>query len=336
MHNHKDPILAELSKAYLQISELYHGNVSDCMKQCKEVHPHLSEDDCKEQYCKDSMTTQGNVQEGHTHEELVKLSIEELKELENEYATKAKEAKGEEKEHHEKELADIRSILDSRKTESKEEVSEAFGKLKKKVGRAIETIQGLVGLKVNPDTYRTPSGKKLDSLYYKRDLQKDGSNVTQLITPAEKKKRMDWYHSGRQAGWSKSKKEEGTQMEAKEILKAMKKISEKVAYKKRLAEESNEDHIAHHLSNAQNHWDHMEKGYTSDAVPHMKKAKALLGKASPEEQKRYNFIKDRLDKPHRESLDEDIGQAALANKIVTNGKKIKQATHGGKPNKNVK
>lgn len=324
MHNDKDSVLEDLTKTYLQISELYHGNVSDCMKQCKEVHPHLSQDECKEQYCKESMTTQGNVQESHKHEELVKLSIEELKELENEYARKAKEAKGEEKEHHEKELADIRSILDSRKTESKEEVSEAFDKLKKKVGRAIETMQGLVGLKVNKDTYRTPSGKKLDPLYYKRDLQKDGPNVTRLITPAEKKKRMDWYHSGRQAGWSKSKKEEGTQMEAKEVLKAMKEISERVSYKKRLAEESNEDHIAHHLSNAQNHWNHMEKGYDSDAVPHMKKAKALLHKATPEEQKRYKFIMDRLDKPHREAIGEEYGQEKLADKVVTNAEEIKR------------
>lgn len=321
MYNEKDSVLEELTKTYLQISELFHGNVSDCMKQCKEVHPHLSEEQCKEQYCKESMTTQGNVQESHTHEELIKLSTEELKELENEYATKSKEAKGEEKEHHEKELADIRNILDSRKTESKKEVSEAFDKLKKKVGRAIETIQGLVGLKVNKDTYRTPSGKKLDPLYYKRDLQKDGSNVTRLITPAEKKKRMDWYHSGRQAGWPKK---EGTQMEAKEVLKAMKEISERVSYKKRLAEESNEDHIAHHLSNAQNHWNHMEKGYDSDAVPHMKKAKALLHTATPEEQARYKFIMDRLDKPHRETIGEDIGQGKLADKVVEKAEEIKR------------
>ena len=333
MNDLNDPIFRQLAETYRQMNELYHGNVSDCMKQCKEVHPHLSTEECKKQYCEESMTTRGGIHESHTHEELMKLSDEKLAELKDEYTKKAADSEGEEKEKHEKELENIRSILDSRKTESKEEVSEAFGKLKKKVGRAIETIQGLVGLKVNPDTYRTPSGKKLDPLYYKRDLQKDGSNITKLITPAEKKKRAGWYHSGRQAGWPK---EEGTQMEAKEILKAMKQISEKVAHKKRLAEESNEDHIAHHLSNAQNHWDHIEKGYTSDAVPHMKKAKALLGKATPEEQKRYNFIKDRLDRPHRESLDEDIGQAALADKVVSNAEKIKKLQKQAAPTHNVK
>ena len=175
MHNHKDPILAELSKAYLQISELYHGNVSDCMKQCKEVHPHLSEDDCKEQYCKDSMTTQGNVQEGHTHEELVKLSTEELKELENEYSTKAKEAKGEEKDHHEKELADIRDILDSRKTESKKEVNES-------------EVKQVTNLRDELQKQNKPA---------KKPAAKEVSNLAQ--------------------------------MEAKDVLKAMKEISEKVA-----------------------------------------------------------------------------------------------------------
>lgn len=246
MIDFNDPIFKDLSETYRQIQEMYHGTVSDCMKQCKEVHPHLSPEECKKQYCEESMTTGGNIKESHTHEELMKLSDEKLKDLVAEYTKKAAESKGEEKEHHEKELADIKDIMASRKDDKKEKVEE--GKIqmtKKKLGES-----------------------------------------------------------------------------AKDIIQSVKALAEKIAYKKRLAEESNEDHIAHHLSNAQNHWDHMEKGYTSDAVPHMKKAKALLGKATPEEQKRYNFIKDRLDRPHRESLDEDIGQAALADKVVSNAAKI--------------
>ena len=123
MDNFNDPIIQELAKAYVQLSELYHGNVSDCMNQCKEVHPHLSTEQCKEQYCQDSMTTQGDVNESHTHEELVKLSDSELKELMDEYTKKIADTEGEEKEHHEKELADIKSIMASRK-DDKEEVKE--------------------------------------------------------------------------------------------------------------------------------------------------------------------------------------------------------------------
>lgn len=163
------------------------------MKQCKEVHPHLSEDDCKEQYCKDSMTTQGNVQEGHTHEELVKLSTEELKELENEYSTKAKEAKGEEKDHHEKELADIRDILDSRKTESKKEVNES-------------EVKQVTNLRDELQKQNKPA---------KKPAAKEVSNLAQ--------------------------------MEAKDVLKAMKEISEKVAYRKRLGEEYSQEKLANNV-----------------------------------------------------------------------------------------
>lgn len=63
--------------------------------------------------------------ESHTHEELKKLSVEKLKELKAEYTKKASETEGEEKEKHEKELADIESILASRGDE-KEEVEEAY------------------------------------------------------------------------------------------------------------------------------------------------------------------------------------------------------------------
>jgi hypothetical protein len=123
MDNFNDPIIQQVAKAYIQLSELYHGNVSDCMNQCKEVHPHLSTEQCKEQYCQDSMTTQGNVNESHKHEELIKLSNEELNDLVDEYTKKVAETEGEEKEHHEKELADIKDILASRK-DDKEEVKE--------------------------------------------------------------------------------------------------------------------------------------------------------------------------------------------------------------------
>jgi hypothetical protein len=125
MDNFNDPIIQQLAKAYIQLSELYHGNVSDCMNQCKEVHPHLSTEQCKEQYCQDSMTTHGNVNESHKHEELVKLSNEELNDLVDEYTKKVAKTEGEEKEHHEKELADIKDILTSRK-DDKEEVKEVY------------------------------------------------------------------------------------------------------------------------------------------------------------------------------------------------------------------
>jgi hypothetical protein len=62
--------------------------------------------------------------ESHKHEELVKLSVEELNDLVDEYTKKAAESEGEEKEHHEKELADIKSILASRK-DDKEEMKES-------------------------------------------------------------------------------------------------------------------------------------------------------------------------------------------------------------------
>jgi len=64
------------------------------------------------------------LKESHKHEELIKLSNEELNDLVDEYTKKAAESEGEEKEHHEKELADIKSILASRK-DDKEEVKEA-------------------------------------------------------------------------------------------------------------------------------------------------------------------------------------------------------------------
>jgi len=63
------------------------------------------------------------LKESHKHEELIKLSNEELNDLVDEYTKKAAESEGEEKEHHEKELADIKSILASRK-DDKEEVKE--------------------------------------------------------------------------------------------------------------------------------------------------------------------------------------------------------------------
>lgn len=65
------------------------------------------------------------IRESHTHEELIKLSDEELNGLVDEYTKKAAESEGEEKEHHEKELADINSIITSRKGGDKEEVMES-------------------------------------------------------------------------------------------------------------------------------------------------------------------------------------------------------------------
>ena len=73
-------------------------------------------------------TYKNMVAESHTHEELKKLSVEKLKELKAEYTKKASETEGEEKEKHEKELADIESILASREEdrgEDKEEVKES-------------------------------------------------------------------------------------------------------------------------------------------------------------------------------------------------------------------
>jgi len=66
--------------------------------------------------------------ESHTHEQLMKLSVEKLKELKAEYTKKAGETEGEEKEKHEKELANIEDILASRKDDKddKEEVEEAY------------------------------------------------------------------------------------------------------------------------------------------------------------------------------------------------------------------
>jgi len=119
-----NPILRQLAETYRQMTELYHGTVSDCMKQCKEVHPHLSPEECKKQYCEEGMTTQGGIHESHTHEELMKLSDEKLAELKNEYTKKAADSEGEEKEKHEKELADIEKIMDSRKDNKKEKDEE--------------------------------------------------------------------------------------------------------------------------------------------------------------------------------------------------------------------
>ena len=65
------------------------------------------------------------IRESHTHEELIKLSDEELNGLVDEYTKKIGETEGEEKEHHEKELADINSIMASRKGGDKEEVMES-------------------------------------------------------------------------------------------------------------------------------------------------------------------------------------------------------------------
>jgi DNA-binding transcriptional ArsR family regulator len=66
--------------------------------------------------------------ESHTHEQLMKLSVEKLKELKAEYVKKIGEAEGEEKEKHQKELANIEDILASRKDDKddKEEVEEAY------------------------------------------------------------------------------------------------------------------------------------------------------------------------------------------------------------------
>jgi hypothetical protein len=276
MNDLNDSIFKQLAETYRQINELYHGNVSDCMKQCKEVHPHLSNEECKKQYCEESMTTQGRIHESHTHEELMKLSDEKLAELKDEYTKKIADSKGEEKEKHEKELANIEKIMASRKDDKKEEKKE-----------------------------------KIEEL-----------NTEDMKSYLEKSK------------MSSVKKKPGES--GKEIIENMRALTKKVAHKKRLAEESNEDHIAHHLSNAQTHWNHMEKGYDSDAVPHMKKAKALLQKATPEEQKRYKFIMDRLDKPHREAIEEDISQAKLADKVVTNAEKIKKLQKQAAPAHNVK
>jgi hypothetical protein len=73
-------------------------------------------------------TYKNMVAESHTHEELKKLSVEKLKELKAEYTKKAGSAEGEEKEKHEKELANIESILASREEdrgEDKEEMKES-------------------------------------------------------------------------------------------------------------------------------------------------------------------------------------------------------------------
>lgn len=59
--------------------------------------------------------------ESHTHEELMKLSDEKLAELKDEYTKKAADSEGEEKEKHEKELADIEKIMNSRKSDKKED-----------------------------------------------------------------------------------------------------------------------------------------------------------------------------------------------------------------------
>jgi hypothetical protein len=129
MNDLNDPIFKQLAETYRQMNELYHGNVSDCMKQCKEVHPHLSTEECKKQYCEESMTTQGGIHESHTHEELMKLSDEKLAELKDEYAKKAADSEGEEKEKHEKELANIEKIMVSRKDDKKEEKKEKIEEL---------------------------------------------------------------------------------------------------------------------------------------------------------------------------------------------------------------
>jgi len=65
------------------------------------------------------------IQESHPHEELIKLSDEELTGLVDEYTKKIAETEGEEKARHEKELADINSIMASRKGGDKEEVMES-------------------------------------------------------------------------------------------------------------------------------------------------------------------------------------------------------------------
>jgi hypothetical protein len=62
--------------------------------------------------------------EHHTHEKLMSLSVEELEKLVDEYTKKVAETQDEEKEHHAAELADIKSILATRKGD-KEEVKEA-------------------------------------------------------------------------------------------------------------------------------------------------------------------------------------------------------------------
>ena len=60
------------------------------------------------------------VREHHTHEDLMKLPIKELEGLVDEYTKKVAETKDEEKEHHAAELADIKSILATRKKDMNE------------------------------------------------------------------------------------------------------------------------------------------------------------------------------------------------------------------------
>jgi len=95
------------------------------------------------------------LKESHKHEELIKLSNEELNDLVDEYTKKAAESEGEEKEHHEKELADIKSILASRK-DDKEEVKEAKNTSDKK------------DKKVTPNPHRDVPREGLDDWIQRR------------------------------------------------------------------------------------------------------------------------------------------------------------------------
>ena len=191
MDNFNDPIIQELAKAYVQLSELYHGNVSDCMNQCKEVHPHLSTEQCKEQYCQDSMTTQGDVNESHTHEELVKLSDDELAALVDEYTKKAAETEGEEKEHHEKELADIKSIVASRK-DDKEEVKEEAEQIDEtgKAERFGQTVDAILRGKPTPSDKLKEFGNRHFNKWWsnRKNREEFGRAVN---TPAAKKEIED-------------------------------------------------------------------------------------------------------------------------------------------------
>ena len=94
----------------------------DCIRSCPDNDADERQD-CKERCWKEHYVKKSteDVQESHTHEELMKLSDEKLAELKDEYTKKAADSEGEEKEKHEKELADIEKIMDSRKDDKKED-----------------------------------------------------------------------------------------------------------------------------------------------------------------------------------------------------------------------
>jgi len=110
--------------------------------------------------------------ESHTHEQLMKLSVEKLKELKAEYVKKIGEAEGEEKEKHQKELANIEDILASRKDDKddKEEVEEAYrltpgraAVLDKADADAADALHASVG-STDPEVKKLAQNKLGDSL----------------------------------------------------------------------------------------------------------------------------------------------------------------------------